>query len=119
MTSSGSPWDIFSSRKIHISSALYLVLLLSLLLSLGALAYSIYFSKAGPPFAKPGSTKERRVTFLTVNDTYRLDGIADGRLGGLHRLRTLRKSIEADAPNVVLLHAGDLLGPSMIADATE
>jgi 2',3'-cyclic-nucleotide 2'-phosphodiesterase (5'-nucleotidase family) len=69
-------------------------------------------SRTGGPEATGG---ERRVTFLTVNDVYRLDGVAAGRLGGLHRLRTLRKWIEKDVPNVILLHAGDFLSPSLVS----
>jgi 2',3'-cyclic-nucleotide 2'-phosphodiesterase (5'-nucleotidase family) len=57
---------------------------------------------------------ERRVTFIAVNDIYRLDGIADGKIGGLTRVRTLRRWIERDAPHAILLHAGDFLSPSLI-----
>lgn len=60
---------------------------------------------------EPGA---RRVTFLTVNDIYRLDGVAEGKSGGLTRVRTLRAWIERDAPNAILLHAGDFLSPSLI-----
>jgi len=55
----------------------------------------------------------RHLTFLAVNDIYRLDGIAEGKIGGLTRVRTLRTWIERDAPNAILLHAGDLLSPSL------
>lgn len=57
---------------------------------------------------------ERRVTFLTVNDIYRIDGVAEGKSGGLARLRTLRTWIERDAPDAILLHAGDFLSPSLV-----
>jgi len=57
---------------------------------------------------------ERRVTFIAVNDIYRLDGIAEGKSGGLGRVRTLRTWIERDAPDALLLHAGDFLSPSLI-----
>lgn len=65
----------------------------------------------GPATAQPG---ERRVTFVAVNDIYRLDGVAEGRSGGLGRVRTLRSWIERDAPDAILLHAGDFLSPSLI-----
>src|SRR3990172_6959569 len=57
----------------------------------------------------------RRLTILAINDVYRLEGVAEGKSGGLTRLRTLRKWIERDAPNAILLHAGDFLSPSLIS----
>jgi 2',3'-cyclic-nucleotide 2'-phosphodiesterase (5'-nucleotidase family) len=57
---------------------------------------------------------ERRITILAINDVYRLDGVSEGRSGGLARVRTLRKLIEKDDPNALLLHAGDFLSPSLI-----
>ncbi len=58
--------------------------------------------------AGPGSGE---VTFLLLNDTYRLGTDAAGR-GGFARLRTLRESLPGD---VVVLHAGDLFGPSLLS----
>lgn len=60
-------------------------------------------------------TSPRHLTFIAVNDIYRLDGVGDDKKGGLARLRTLRKTIERDAPNAILLHAGDFLAPSLIS----
>lgn len=65
------------------------------------------------PAAAPAAPAERHVTFLTINDIYRLDGVNDGKSGGLTRVRTLRKWIERSAPNAILLHAGDFLSPSL------
>ncbi|MDP2307180.1 MAG: bifunctional metallophosphatase/5'-nucleotidase [Pseudomonadota bacterium] len=53
-------------------------------------------------------------TFLSVNDTYRIEPQADGT-GGLARLRTLRKRLEAEYGAVTVLHAGDFLGPSLLS----
>lgn len=61
---------------------------------------------------------ERHLTFLTINDVYRVEGVAEGRHGGLARVRTLRKWIERDAPNAILLHAGDFLSPSLVSRET-
>ncbi len=69
----------------------------------------------GSPGKQASAGGERRVTFLAINDIYRLDGLADGTIGGLTRVRTLRKWIERDAPNAILLHAGDFLSPSLIS----
>jgi 2',3'-cyclic-nucleotide 2'-phosphodiesterase (5'-nucleotidase family) len=61
---------------------------------------------------------ERHVTFLTINDVYRVEGVAEGKAGGLSRVRTLRRWIERDAPNAILLHAGDFLSPSLVSRET-
>jgi 2',3'-cyclic-nucleotide 2'-phosphodiesterase (5'-nucleotidase family) len=56
------------------------------------------------------------VTLLAVNDIYRIEGVENGRRGGLARLRTLRAELEAKYPGrVVLLHAGDVIFPSLLS----
>ena len=55
---------------------------------------------------------ERRAVILHVNDVYRIEGVEDGQVGGLARLRTLRKEMEEKYPDLVLVHGGDLLFPS-------
>ncbi len=55
----------------------------------------------------------RVATIIAVNDIYRIDGVGDKEEGGLHRLRTLRKAIEKESGNALLLHAGDFLSPSL------
>jgi 2',3'-cyclic-nucleotide 2'-phosphodiesterase (5'-nucleotidase family) len=87
--------------------------LVVLLLFLTAVSAWYGFASAQPQ--PSASTGERRITFITVNDIYRIDGVSEGKVGGLTRLRTLRKWIEQDAPNAVLLHAGDFLSPSLIS----
>jgi 2',3'-cyclic-nucleotide 2'-phosphodiesterase (5'-nucleotidase family) len=49
---------------------------------------------------------------LSVNDTYRAEGDTSADQGGLHRLRALRRRLEAERPDLLVLHAGDLLFPS-------
>ena len=56
---------------------------------------------------------ERAATILAVNDIYRIDGVGEKEAGGLHRLRTLRKTVEKESGKVLLLHAGDFLSPSL------
>jgi 2',3'-cyclic-nucleotide 2'-phosphodiesterase (5'-nucleotidase family) len=58
---------------------------------------------------------ERTATLLTVNDVYRIDGTNEGSNGGIPRLRTLRAELERGAPDLLLLHAGDILYPSMLS----
>jgi 2',3'-cyclic-nucleotide 2'-phosphodiesterase (5'-nucleotidase family) len=45
---------------------------------------------------------------MSINDTYSLE------TGNLARVRTLRKTLEAEAPTI-LLHAGDFIGPSLLS----
>ncbi|HUO87287.1 MAG TPA: bifunctional UDP-sugar hydrolase/5'-nucleotidase [Thermoanaerobaculia bacterium] len=67
---------------------------------------------ASPPVAVAG---ERTVTLLTVNDVYRIEGVDDGAWGGMPRLRTLRLELEGSAPDLLVLHAGDFLFPSLLS----
>lgn len=55
---------------------------------------------------------ERTATLLAVNDIYRIEGLDDGALGGMARLRALRADLERTAPDLLLLHGGDFLFPS-------
>lgn len=55
---------------------------------------------------------ERIAVLLTINDVYRIEGLEDGRVGGLARVRSLRKELERDHPDLLVLHGGDFLFPS-------
>lgn len=57
----------------------------------------------------------RRFEILHLNDVYRIEGVADGR-GGLARVRTLRRELEAQCDAVLVTHAGDTLYPSMLSN---
>ncbi|MGZ5526893.1 MAG: bifunctional metallophosphatase/5'-nucleotidase [Methylomonas sp.] len=52
---------------------------------------------------------------LQVNDTYKIEGLENGHIGGLARLRTLRKQLEAQGQPLLVLHSGDLLFPSVMS----
>jgi 2',3'-cyclic-nucleotide 2'-phosphodiesterase (5'-nucleotidase family) len=53
------------------------------------------------------------VRFLSINDVYQADTLADGN-GGLARLATLKQRIGAEGP-VIFVLAGDFLGPSLLS----
>lgn len=55
---------------------------------------------------------ERTAVLLTLNDVYRIEGLEDGRVGGLARVRSLREELERDHPDLLVLHGGDFLFPS-------
>lgn len=55
----------------------------------------------------------RGVTLLAINDVYRIEGVDGGAEGGLARVRALRAELERRHPDLIVLHAGDLLFPSL------
>ena len=54
-----------------------------------------------------------RVTLLQVNDVYQFAPVDQGTRGGLARLLTLKKTIEKESPNTLLLLSGDTISPSV------
>jgi 5'-nucleotidase len=54
-----------------------------------------------------------KVTILQVNDVYQFAPVEHGTEGGLGRLLTLRKRIQAESPNTLFLLSGDTLAPSV------
>ncbi|NVJ98551.1 MAG: 5'-nucleotidase C-terminal domain-containing protein [Alphaproteobacteria bacterium] len=64
--------------------------------------------------AVASATDKGIVTMIAINDVYRIEGINDGKAGGLSRVAWLRQHAMAKtgAP-VPLLHAGDVLSPSL------
>ena len=57
----------------------------------------------------------RDFTLLAINDVYRIDGVDLGTSGGLARVRSLRNELEREDPDLLLLHAGDFLFPSLLS----
>src|SRR5690242_4913140 len=70
------------------------------------------------PEAYFSPASRRQITFIAVNDTYRIDGVSGDSKGGLHRVRTLRDRLERSGRQVVLIHAGDFLAPSLVSDVS-
>lgn len=60
----------------------------------------------------PVSDGDRSAILLAINDVYRIEGLQEGQIGGLARVRALRKELERESPEVLLLHGGDFLFPS-------
>jgi len=67
------------------------------------------------PGATPQGDQPPGFTVLSINDTYRIEGVQDGAAGGLARVRTLRRQLEAAGEDVIVLHAGDALFPSLLS----
>lgn len=63
-----------------------------------------------PPAARPAEP----CRILAINDTYRVEPLADGT-GGMARVRGLRARLEEAGGDVLVLHAGDFLYPSLMS----
>jgi len=57
----------------------------------------------------------RHFRILQVNDVYKIEGLERGAVGGMARLRGLRRQLAEDGTPVLLLHAGDMLFPSVMS----
>lgn len=62
---------------------------------------------------------EKSFVILAINDVYRTEGLNNGKIGGLARVKTLRNQLLADGNAVLLLHAGDFLQPSFSSRVNE
>ncbi len=61
---------------------------------------------------------EREVVVLAVNDVYRIEGVEGGQRGGMSLIRALRTQLEQQSPDLLFLHAGDFLFPSLLSKWT-
>jgi len=55
----------------------------------------------------------RGLTFIHLNDTYRVGAVEDGTAGGFGRVVTLIRELQAEGRDVRILHGGDFLYPSL------
>jgi 2',3'-cyclic-nucleotide 2'-phosphodiesterase (5'-nucleotidase family) len=53
------------------------------------------------------------LTFIHLNDTYRVGAVEDGKRGGFSRVVTLVRELQAEGRDVHVLHGGDFLYPSL------
>ncbi|HEX8244362.1 MAG TPA: 5'-nucleotidase C-terminal domain-containing protein [Longimicrobium sp.] len=77
----------------------------------GALAAVLALSAALPVDAQRAGA--RAVTVLQLNDVYRIDAVENGRAGGIGRVVTLAQQAKAGGADVLVLHAGDAIAPSL------
>jgi 2',3'-cyclic-nucleotide 2'-phosphodiesterase (5'-nucleotidase family) len=64
------------------------------------------------PAAWAAPAPSRTAVLLAINDVYRIEGVENATVGGTARVRALRVELERQYPDLVVLHAGDLLYPS-------
>jgi len=53
------------------------------------------------------------LTFVHLNDTYRVGAVEDGNAGGFSRVVTVVRELQANGRDVRILHGGDFLYPSL------
>lgn len=94
------------SRRLRTSPGAALALL-TILVAAGCATAS-----RNPAGAPKGGGRERTATLLAINDVYRIEGLDNGALGGMARVRSLRAELERAAPDLLVLHGGDFLFPS-------
>jgi 2',3'-cyclic-nucleotide 2'-phosphodiesterase (5'-nucleotidase family) len=58
-------------------------------------------------------TDARGITFIHLNDTYRIDAVEDDKRGGFSRVVTLIRELQDRGRDVRILHGGDFLYPSL------
>src|SRR5678809_1290697 len=78
-----------------------------------ALALVLFVAAFFTVAAQEKSQCNVKVTLLQVNDVYQFAPVDQGKAGGLGRVLTLRKSIQQQNPNTLLLMAGDTISPSV------
>ena len=59
------------------------------------------------------ASQSRGLTFIHLNDTYRVADVEDGTRGGFARAITIIRQAQREGRDVRVLHAGDLLSPSL------
>jgi 5'-nucleotidase len=80
----------------------------------GVLALALACTTTAPTPQREAATRAA-FTILQINDTYKIEGLEAGRVGGMARVRTLRRELEAEGRPVLLLHGGDFLFPSVMS----
>ena len=57
--------------------------------------------------------KSQGLTFIHLNDTYRIGAVEDGKAGGFGRVVTILRELKQQGRDVRVLHGGDFLYPSL------
>ncbi len=72
-----------------------------------------------PALAFAQESSGREVVILAMNDVYRIEGVEGGQRGGMTLVRALRRQLEQQIPDLLFLHAGDFLFPSLVSEQTQ
>jgi 5'-nucleotidase len=88
------------------------------MLSLRRLLAALTLLAAGCATVAP-KPEPTRFKILQLNDVYKIEGLEGGQVGGLARVRTLRKLLESVGTRVLVMHGGDALFPSVMSKYLE
>ena len=58
-------------------------------------------------------SEDTGITFIHLNDTYRVGAVEDGKAGGFSRVVTIVRELKEQGRDVRILHGGDFLYPSL------
>ena len=78
--------------------------------------FTTLIAAVGLLFSACASTSNEQstgLTFIHLNDTYRVGAVEDGKRGGFSRAVTLVRELQAQGRDVRVLHGGDFLYPSL------
>ena len=75
--------------------------------------YPLIVFLAACAVAAPPQADSRGLTFVHLNDTYRVGDVEDGNAGGFSRVVSVIRDLKADGKDVRVLHGGDFLNPSI------
>ncbi len=103
--------ELTPTPRRTINWIIYSLTMWLILIGLAAYIYTQYRERERNETAK--------VAILTLNDVYRINGIRRGEEGGLARVATARRWLEEKGFEVLVLHAGDLLAPSLLSNMYE
>ncbi|MCP4437822.1 MAG: bifunctional metallophosphatase/5'-nucleotidase [Aureispira sp.] len=75
----------------------------------------VFFGQSCTTTSSTSKTKgEISFTILQLNDVYEIAPLEGGKVGGMARVETFQKKLQAENPNTITVHAGDFLSPSLI-----
>ncbi|MFT5502125.1 MAG: 2',3'-cyclic-nucleotide 2'-phosphodiesterase (5'-nucleotidase family) [Woeseiaceae bacterium] len=73
----------------------------------------VFFAAGCAATADAPDTPASGITFIHLNDTYRIDAVEEGRRGGFGRVASIVRELQAEGREVRILHGGDFLYPSL------
>ncbi|NCF14113.1 MAG: hypothetical protein GWP62_02305 [Gammaproteobacteria bacterium] len=76
-------------------------------------AVGLLFSACAATSNQQSEQPSDGLTFIHLNDTYRVGAVEDGKRGGFSRVVTLVHELQAQGRDVRILHGGDFLYPSL------
>ncbi len=77
------------------------------------LALIIILAACSPRSASEAVEPSGTLTFIHLNDTYRIDAVEERRAGGFGRVVTIIRGLKQQGNDVRILHGGDFLFPSL------